>query len=460
MSISNVFFTNKGKILQAQAQTGTPLLFTRIAIGDGELQGQAPQTFNSLVNEKLSIDITKLIAGEDGTAKIGGSFNNNNLETGFYYREIGLFAKDPDNDEGEILYCYGNAGTLADYIPAQGSELIEKKINIIAIIGNATNVSAIINSSLVSLSPEDLDNHDKDPEAHKPIRDWVLSLFNNINVSSDVEEVVNRRVNTDISKPLNTLISGWIDTAKTAILNSISTLTSHVTSQHTTTKSHVTSQIATLPQKSVWTDARGAKLDNLDQKISTLPQKSIWTDARAGLLDKLSNLNQSLSGTQTNIINAINAARDNIKSHVTSALAPLIGANKVYVPSTNSKYTISANTYKANTVIGRFQFNRDGVVRIRGGISSSSTYLQYIYMALYNDSNPEYNPPWAYYNAPVGSTISKSSAGGIVVGAPNTVDICVRVQKGAVAVFYSYANGGVSNITLSEFNVYFDEVSV
>ena len=127
MSISSVFFTNKGKILQAKAQTGTPLHFTRIALGDGELQGQAPQTFNTLVNEKLSVDIIKLVVNEDGTAKVGGGFNNSSLITGFYYRELGLFAQDPDNTDQEILYCYGNAGALAEYIPAQGSEQIEKK---------------------------------------------------------------------------------------------------------------------------------------------------------------------------------------------------------------------------------------------------------------------------------------------------------------------------------------------
>ncbi|MDA3731680.1 hypothetical protein PBV87_09345 [Niameybacter massiliensis] len=173
MSISNVFFTNKGKILQAKAQTGTPLHFTRIALGDGELQGQAPQAFNTLVNEKLSVDITKLLVSEDGTAKIGGGFNNSSLAIGVYYRELGLFAKNPDNEGEEILYCYGNAGALAEYIPAKGSELIEKKIDIIAIIGNATNVSATINSSLVGLGPEDLELHDKDPEAHQAIRQLI-----------------------------------------------------------------------------------------------------------------------------------------------------------------------------------------------------------------------------------------------------------------------------------------------
>lgn len=290
MSISGVFFTNKGLALQAKAQTGTPLHFTRIAIGDGELQGQASQTFNKLMSEKLSIEITKLTTGQDGTAKVGGSFNNSNLEIGFYYRELGLFARDPDNMEQEILYVYGNAGALADYIPAQGSELIEKKIDIIAIIGNATKVSATINSSLVGLGPEDLELHDKNPEAHQAIHQLIQTEENarilgdsqldakiknlegqiqNINVSGDVRQVINERVNADTSKPLSTLISEWVNTAKTAILNAVSTLTTHVTSQHTATKNHVTTKVDALPQKTVWTDARGAKLDNLNQSLST-----------------------------------------------------------------------------------------------------------------------------------------------------------------------------------------------
>ncbi|MDA3732816.1 hypothetical protein PBV87_15170 [Niameybacter massiliensis] len=176
MSISGVFFTNKGRILQAKAQTGTPLHFTRIAIGDGELQGQAPQTLNVLISEKLSIDITKLVTGEDGTAKIGGSFNNSNLETGFYYRELGLFARDPDDSAKEILYVYGNAGALADYIPAQGSELIEKKIDIIAIIGNAINVSATINQSLVYATIEDIEDHNINPVAHPELINQIKNL--------------------------------------------------------------------------------------------------------------------------------------------------------------------------------------------------------------------------------------------------------------------------------------------
>ena len=320
MSISSVFFTNKGKILQAKAQTGTPLHFTRIALGDGELQGQAPQTFNTLVNEKLSIDIIKLVVSEDGTAKVGGGFNNSSLTTGFYYRELGLFAQDPDNIDQEILYCYGNAGALAGYIPAQGSELIEKKIDIIAIIGNATKVSATINSSLIGLGPEDLELHDKSSESHQPIRQLIQTEENariqgdsqldakiknleskvqNIDVSGDVRQVINERVNTDISKPLSTLISEWANAAKTAILNGINGL----------------------PQKSVWSDERGAKLDNLNQSM-TVTQN---------------NINSTVNSARDNVKEQINWSNDNIKSHISNTVNK--ARSRMYKPTWNGEVT-------------------------------------------------------------------------------------------------------------------------
>lgn len=184
MSIAGVFFTNNGRELQAKVQTGAPLKFTRIAIGDGELNGQAPQELSDLVHHKMDVAITKLVDNGQGEVKIGGEINNSKLTGGFYYRELGLFAQDPVT-KSETLYCYGNAGALAEYIPSQGSEAIEKSINIIALIANAKNVSAVINSSLVYLTHEELQAHEEDVNAHKPLKDWVTNLFNSIKLRWD-----------------------------------------------------------------------------------------------------------------------------------------------------------------------------------------------------------------------------------------------------------------------------------
>lgn len=151
-AFGGITLTNKGRNLQAKAQTGVELQFTRFVIGDGQLSGQNIIDLNALINPKQSLGIAKLKTMPGGKAVVGTVISNKDLTTGFYFREIGVFAQDPD--EGEILYCYGNCGPTAEYIPAgNGPDIIEKTLDIITLIGNATNVSATIDESLVWETP-------------------------------------------------------------------------------------------------------------------------------------------------------------------------------------------------------------------------------------------------------------------------------------------------------------------
>lgn len=156
MSFGLIAFTNRGRALQAKAQAGTQLNFTRIAVGDGQLSGQAIADLTALVHEVKSITLNKFKTMTDGKVVIGGVLSNQDIATGFYWRELGLFAQDPDL--GEILYCYGNAGVLAEYIPAPGgAEILEKQVDIITIVGNASSVTATIDQSLVYATKADID---------------------------------------------------------------------------------------------------------------------------------------------------------------------------------------------------------------------------------------------------------------------------------------------------------------
>ncbi|BAE83962.1 phage tail protein [Desulfitobacterium hafniense] len=158
MSFSGgTIFTNRGRMLQAKAQAGSPLVFTRLAVGDGNLGSGVIDELTGLINPIKSLDINKFKVMPGGRSVVGGNLTNQDIITGFYWRELGLFAADPDL--GEILYCYGNAGALAEYIPSPGgAEILEKQVDIVAIIGNATNVSATIDSSLVYVTQEDFDD--------------------------------------------------------------------------------------------------------------------------------------------------------------------------------------------------------------------------------------------------------------------------------------------------------------
>lgn len=150
--------TNKGRALQAKGQAGAQLRFTRIAIGDGTLSSQLISDLNALIGEKKSLAISKLKAQTGGKAVVGGILSNTDISVGFYFREIGVFAQDPDI--GEILYCYGNAGANAEYIPAGGGpDIVEKHIDIVTIVGSAANVSANIDTSLVFVTMQELLDH-------------------------------------------------------------------------------------------------------------------------------------------------------------------------------------------------------------------------------------------------------------------------------------------------------------
>lgn len=146
MGFNNIRFTTKGRNLHAKVQAGATLNFTKISIGDGDNGGADSSTYENLLNPLHNILITKLKATANGTAIVGGVFNNSGLAA-FYFREIGLFASDPDL--GEILYCYGNAGSSAEHIPeGGGSTILERQLNIVATIGNATNLTATIDSGM------------------------------------------------------------------------------------------------------------------------------------------------------------------------------------------------------------------------------------------------------------------------------------------------------------------------
>jgi hypothetical protein len=154
---AGIFLTNDGRVVLARAQTGDPLIFKRLQVGDGELSGQQPAERTSLVSPKLYVPLSRLRVNVDATVTVGGKMDNALIGAGFYLREIGVWVQDPDNAEAEILYAYGNADDGAQYISAAGgAEVIEKTINVVMVIGNASNVSASIASGQ-SVTPEDLE---------------------------------------------------------------------------------------------------------------------------------------------------------------------------------------------------------------------------------------------------------------------------------------------------------------
>lgn len=135
--------TAAGRELQAKAQTGQVLKFTRVALGDGQLVGSI-DALTALVSEKQSLAIRDQTTPGDGTSILNVIATNKGVQTGFYVREVGTFAEDPDTLE-ELLYSYTNAAAESDFLPAEGGSVTyESLFDLITVVGNAENVTAVI----------------------------------------------------------------------------------------------------------------------------------------------------------------------------------------------------------------------------------------------------------------------------------------------------------------------------
>ena len=137
--------TNAGQALQTKVLAGATLTFTRIALGDGQLNGQPIAPLTALISQKATVEVDSVRVVNTSTAQVAGFFSNADISTGFWWRETGVFAQDPD--VGEILYGYTNAGGAGDYIPTVADTRIEKYIYCSIAVASATTVDITIPSS-------------------------------------------------------------------------------------------------------------------------------------------------------------------------------------------------------------------------------------------------------------------------------------------------------------------------
>ena len=169
MSFTAPKFTNAGRQLQTRVIAGDTLTFTTIKLGDGTMTTEPIAAMTDLIHGIITLPVHEVRRNAD-YAEVTGVFQNAGLSSGFYWREIGIFAADPDylNDRShDILYCYQNAAELAEYIPSASSAVIEKIIRVACVVGDAENVTVGLASQAYAKA-EDLqaleEQHSKDVE--------------------------------------------------------------------------------------------------------------------------------------------------------------------------------------------------------------------------------------------------------------------------------------------------------
>ena len=148
--------TEKGRELLAKGLAGETITFTKMAIGDGtSLTSERERT--TLVNQITTLPILNINAKKNGTCEINALLTNKSVTTGFYIKELGIFAH--GNDNVEILYAY-NISTSPDFVPPfSANNVIEIEYVDTIIVDQVANVTAVIDPSITYITKKYADEN-------------------------------------------------------------------------------------------------------------------------------------------------------------------------------------------------------------------------------------------------------------------------------------------------------------
>ena len=207
--------TTKGMELLSKALSGDKLEFTRIEMGGGTCEGDIGGV-EKLVNVKQNLPITKLTR-KGSQVTVSGVLKIEDITSDYEWTEVGVYAKGVDNKE--VLYFYAYT-TNSSFISRDS--LSEKLINITMMVSNAKEVTATVDSSLVYLTAEALEEHGKDEEAHQDIRELIEAEVSHLKES--VSSIDLSSINNHTTTAINTQTTELREAIEQAEQNILSAL--------------------------------------------------------------------------------------------------------------------------------------------------------------------------------------------------------------------------------------------
>lgn len=165
-SFPPVTMTTEGLNMIAKASSGNSqdrLIITKVKLGDGVSEGNI-RDYTDVISSKKEVTLAEWEDRGDGRFRYTFIYNNEGVKTGFYHREIGLFAKNGDSGT-EKLIAYSNAGSYPGYIDDETKEIPYQRLMINIGVGDTDNVSGQVDVSN-AVTIEMLNEHDADENVH------------------------------------------------------------------------------------------------------------------------------------------------------------------------------------------------------------------------------------------------------------------------------------------------------
>ena len=277
---SKLVITKKGQKLIAKILEGASenITFTKICSSDTQYENNRLENLEALESIKQENAISHIERKNDVTVSMETLFTNKDLKTGYYMRSVGLYATDPD--DGEILYAVTVEKTGQCYIPAHnGKTFTEILIHLVTTVGNAENVSIIVDPSAEATKKDIERLNDRIDKIEIIVEGLQEDIHGNIN-----------SVNTKIGEPTD-------DHTKQNVFGKIADLKNVVSEKSTETINKIT---------------------EIDEKVGNISDGSGTTSIFARLAQIKGDMaeHSTLTNTQSTV-NSINSKTDTIKTHTT-----------------------------------------------------------------------------------------------------------------------------------------------
>lgn len=161
-----ILMTTQGLSLISEANaTGQALTFSKVLLGDGNLEGDSIRSLTQLKGPKLELAVTGGTNLGFGQFQIRAVCSNASLDAGFFAREVGVYAKVGATGV-EKLIAYTNGGNFVDYIPDKSVPIDSQIFKIDIIVGDTENVTVQVKDETYLIKAE-MDEHNASGSAHE-----------------------------------------------------------------------------------------------------------------------------------------------------------------------------------------------------------------------------------------------------------------------------------------------------
>jgi hypothetical protein len=172
--MQKLIMTNTGQSLVTKLIAGTAEInFTKVKTSDYEYTASDIPTLTDITQVKQTSNVSSIIIVNSSIVKVRAVVNNTGLNTGYYVKAVGLYAKDTSTNE-EILFGVSLCDDVADYMPAQTVTTTGISYTFNCKVENTEQVDITVNPSSV-VAMEDFEELENTVSTH------IISDVNSVN---------------------------------------------------------------------------------------------------------------------------------------------------------------------------------------------------------------------------------------------------------------------------------------